>query len=473
MMSRAGAEVQLLPGRSQLQGSRPPIEVEVQLLSGRSVSVTVDRSWTGWELRAAVRHLSEDRLDVQKLFFGSHLIGNAQTVGELGLVDGDVLQVVVGEEGGQRGKDIKYQRIRELSPGSAPFHDTFCLLRNTETHEYCVLRQLDVGAIDREQRSDIVKEMVAWTRLQHPSLTRIQEVFRTKKSLCMVVEFVNDGTLKELLWRSGGVPISMALVLQHFAQLCLALEYMHEHLLVHGSLIARHVFLSHVGQIKLGGFYLARDLPETIRGEALQSFEIERGRACPEVLNGLPYNADSDLWALGVMLFEMATLTHPFVADSFATRLLLIREARYSMPLRLQGSSFPPLITQLLQRDAGLRASVASVLAWEPVSLAAIEANRRNGLGLDLSRFVRRAATPPRARSKAPELPEIVKPQAVQKMLGRPEDARPSRRCWSDPKLRLPETVTPGMPSMPKFVGLPAIRQARANNEPAVLFNRR
>lgn len=416
-------------------GGGTPIQLEIQLLSGAKLTtLTVDRYWTGWELRTALRHMLRESQAVQKLLFGSQLIGKAQTVGELGLATGHVLQAVVAEEAEEHhGKDGKYQRIQLIGEGSAPFHDLVYFLRNTETHEYCVARQLDVSGMDRVERSCLVKEMIGWTQVRHPNLVRIQDVFRTKMGrLCMVMDFVDDGNLQDYLHRLGGLPVSMTTVLQHFCQLCLALDHVHAQVLVHGGLIPRHVLLSHSGQLKLGGLHIARTAPGIPSEDSIERLDMDRGRICPEVLNGAVYTAESDLFALGVVLFEMAALLPPFVADSFAKRLMLIRESRYTLPKRLQGSCLQPFIEQLLQKDACLRPTARSLLSRPPMPLAIVEVNRKYGLGIDLADI---AVSP--APSKVPKLPELAKPvmpaaasaAGYVKAGGRPRIA-PSLRQW-------------------------------------------
>lgn len=383
--------------------------VEVRMLSGdRLTALNVDRYWTGWEVQAALRKHLEDGQAVQRLLIGNDLIGKSQTLGDIGLQDGDVLQVLVGKEQGQRQKDGKYQRIRVLAEHPPPFRDVFFLMRNTETHEDCAARQLNVVGLDREERNQIVKEMIAWTQLRHPNLVRIEEVFRTKKSnLFMVMEYVNDGSLKDSLQRSGGLPFSISKVLSYLAQICLALDHIHEKQIIHGSLITRHVFLTHAGQVKLGGLHIPRSLPLHER-ENPDAIEFGKGRVCPEVLDVSPYTLQSDLWALGVILYETATLTPPFVADSLERSLLLVRQARFTVPTRLHGSDVQPLIEQLLQIDPVLRPCARSLLARPCVKMAAIEVNRRYGLGLDLASL--EASTPTSVTSSSiPKLPSLQK----------------------------------------------------------------
>lgn len=382
--------------------------VEVQLLSGaRLATLNVDRFWTGWELRVALKkHVGESQA-VQKLMFGSEPIGKAQTLGEFGLQAGDVVQVVVGREDGQRQKDCKYQCIRLLAERAPPFRDVFVLLRNTETHEYCAARQVDVAGMDRAERNAIVKEMTGWKRLRHPNIVCLLELLRTKKGcLSMVMEFVDDGNLHEHLQRSGGLPFATSRVLRYLAQICVALAHMHSHMMVHGSLVTRHVFLTHEGQVKVGGIHIPRTFPR-LEWEEFQLVEMGRGRICPEVLNASQYSSQSDLWALGVVLFEMASLTPPFVADSWERCALLIREARYTMPRRLSGSDIEPLIEQLLQVDPFVRPSPQSLLARPPVRVAAIEANRKFGLGIDMSGV--EAPTPLDNSCSLPKLPKFSK----------------------------------------------------------------
>ena len=96
-----------------------------------------------------------------------------------------------------------------------------------------------------------------------------------------------------------------------FAQVCLGVKHCHENKVLHRDIKSQNIFLTQTGLVKLGDFgasriiELSRDLADTIIGT--------KYAMAPELHSGEKYRFKSDIWSLGVLLQELATLVLPWV----------------------------------------------------------------------------------------------------------------------------------------------------------------
>ena len=103
-------------------------------------------------------------------------------------------------------------------------------------------------------------------------------------------------------------------VMAIFVQICLALKYVHARKVLHRDLKAQNVFLTQAGIVKLGDFGVAKVLESTFAQAKTQigtPFYLS-----PEICKGESYERKSDIWSLGVILYEMLAMKVPFQAPN-------------------------------------------------------------------------------------------------------------------------------------------------------------
>ena len=103
-----------------------------------------------------------------------------------------------------------------------------------------------------------------------------------------------------------------------FCQILLAVRHIHEKKILHRDLKSGNIFLTSTGQVKLGDFGIAKSLCSTL--DKAKTFIGTPYYFSPEVIMSKPYSFKSDIWSLGVLLYEMSFLKMPFEAKSFAVR---------------------------------------------------------------------------------------------------------------------------------------------------------
>jgi serine/threonine-protein kinase len=156
-------------------------------------------------------------------------------------------------------------------------------------------------------------------QFRHPNIVRFLAMGRFKGTSYFAMEFIQGETLEQLLVRRGSIPWREVAALA--IQICAALHYTHEQRVVHRDLKPSHLMVTQQGQIKLIGFGIAKDLDATTLtapGRTLGTAAV----MAPEQIKGTPeVSPKTDLYALGVVLYQMLTGHAPF---SGATAVVLM-----------------------------------------------------------------------------------------------------------------------------------------------------
>merc|ERR1740138_2001133 len=171
--------------------------------------------------------------------------------------------------------------------------------------------------MDPKEKTEAVKEAMLLKRMDHKNIVRFQEGFMTRKGrLCIVMDYADGGDVHQRIKGQEGRLIPEVQVLEWFVQTCFALKHVHERKVLHRDLKTQNIFLMATGQIKLGDFGIARVLDAT--KDYAKTMVGTPYYLSPEIIQDKPYAFKSDIWSCGIVLYEMATLQHPFNADCLA-----------------------------------------------------------------------------------------------------------------------------------------------------------
>ncbi|MFH1009895.1 MAG: serine/threonine-protein kinase [bacterium] len=159
-------------------------------------------------------------------------------------------------------------------------------------------------ARDEDLRHRFEREARVVASLAHPNIVRIYELFADEEQLSLIFEFVEGQTLRELLRARKILPPAVALAIAH--EILAGLSAAHEKGIIHRDLKPENVLLSLQGEVRITdfGWAMVRDLPRLTHEDALPGTPAYMA---PEQAAGEEVTPRTDLFALGLMLFEMLT----------------------------------------------------------------------------------------------------------------------------------------------------------------------
>jgi len=205
-------------------------------------------------------------------------------------------------------------------------------------------------------------EVEVLCRLVHPNITRLYGVWRAS-GLNILMEYADGGTLADAIKLRGasGEHFSVERVMDWFVQIVSALSFMHSQSVLHRDLKAANVFLTSRNLIKIGDFGISKVLDDT--AQLARTAIGTPYYLAPELINGEPYGFKADVWALGVLLYEMMALRRPFQADSLPALAMRIVRVDFPPPPDAFSTEVRELLGAMLQRDPMARPSCHQIAA--------------------------------------------------------------------------------------------------------------
>jgi serine/threonine protein kinase len=246
-----------------------------------------------------------------------------------------------------------------------------------------VLRQR--FASDPEFLERFQREARAAANLDHPNIVTVFDVGKDGDRHYIVMEYVDGQDLKTIIRQKGRLSVGEALDIT--AQVAAGVGHAHKAGVIHRDIKPQNVLITRAGRAKVVDFGIARALSES----GLTDSDTVWGSPiyfAPEQAAGDPLTPASDVYSIGVMMYEMLAGTPPFEADS-PTALAMKHLREEPPPLTVHNPQVPPrlewIVRKLLSKEPSARYRTAEQLAhvleeyrlqveqptgWQPVTIS-------------------------------------------------------------------------------------------------------
>ncbi|XP_054408447.2 serine/threonine-protein kinase Nek10 isoform X19 [Pongo abelii] len=199
-------------------------------------------------------------------------------------------------------------------------------------------------------------------KLYHPNIVRYYKTFLENDRLYIVMELIEGAPLGEHFssLKEKHHHFTEERLWKIFIQLCLALRYLHkEKRIVHRDLTPNNIMLGDKDKVTVTDFGLAKQKQENSKLTSVVGTILY---SCPEVLKSEPYGEKADVWAVGCILYQMATLNPPFYSTNMLSLATKIVEAVYEpVPEGIYSEKVTDTISRCLTPDAEARPDIVEV----------------------------------------------------------------------------------------------------------------
>jgi len=256
----------------------------------------------------------------------------------------------------------KYEILREIARSNDIVYEAMDpgLGRRVALKELNLPGNLD-GAQKRERIERFLREGKAAARLEHPNIVTVYEVGQEGDRFYIAMEFLGGQTLREVLQMRGTLPVKEAVDIT--LQLCNALSWAHQNNVVHRDVKPENVQILPGGHVKLTDFGIARIMSEpsiTANGQVFGTPSY----MSPEQVSGKQIDGRSDIFSLGVVLYEMLTGQKPFSGDTVVTITYNIMNSEPAPP-----PGVPPYLADIVKKamakDPNMRFQTIDEMAEE------------------------------------------------------------------------------------------------------------
>ncbi|CAK0833874.1 unnamed protein product, partial [Prorocentrum cordatum] len=229
------------------------------------------------------------------------------------------------------------------------------------TGEVFAMKAMSMAQIlDLNLRGNVEREISTQRKARHPNILRLFEYFEDQESIYLLLEYAPNGSLLDLLKdcrraavaaqsEQLGLPETPSAVF--FRDVAGALQFLHCSCVVHRDLKPENVLICAGGVAKLADFGWCNQL---VQGANRSTFCGTSEYLSPEMIANEPHGLGVDVWAAGVLLFEMLVGRSPFAASHYVQVLIKISKVAYEFPGHVSEPA-RGLVGRLLVREPGRR----------------------------------------------------------------------------------------------------------------------
>ncbi|MFA6062212.1 MAG: protein kinase [Gallionella sp.] len=207
----------------------------------------------------------------------------------------------------------RYEVISELGQGAM---GVVYKARDPLIDRIVAIKTINLGMAQEEKEeyeARFYQEAKAAGRLNHPNIVTIYDVGKSEDIAYIAMEFLQGRELRDVLREDGRMPVER--VLDIVAQVASGLAYAHDHEIVHRDVKPSNIMVIQDGHVKITDFGIARMASSAIRTQTGMVLGSPKYMS-PEQVLGKIIDQRSDIFSLGVMLYEMLTKEAPFVGDN-------------------------------------------------------------------------------------------------------------------------------------------------------------
>ena len=251
-----------------------------------------------------------------------------------------------------------YQIIEQIGKGT--FGIVYKVKKFNEPLIY-VIKQISLIGLTDIQINQVCSEAKILSLIKSKYIVKYYESFLEDDNLNIVMEYCDNGDLCNYLnkQKNKSRPLNEDLIWEIFIKITLGLTTIHKMKILHRDLKTLNIFLKKDMEIKIGDLGVAKELNQASFANTIIGTPYYLS---PEMCEDKPYNQKSDVWALGVILYELCTFRHPFDAGNHAALILKIMTKNPEPILACYSTNLQKIVNCILEKKIEKRPNCFDLL---------------------------------------------------------------------------------------------------------------
>ena len=251
-----------------------------------------------------------------------------------------------------------YQIIEQIGKGT--FGIVYKVKKFNEPLIY-VIKQISLIGLTDIQINQVCSEAKILSLIKSKYVVKYYESFLEDDNLNIVMEYCDNGDLCNYLnkQKNKSRPLNEDLIWEIFIKITLGLTTIHKMKILHRDLKTLNIFLKKDMEIKIGDLGVAKELNQASFANTIIGTPYYLS---PEMCEDKPYNQKSDVWALGVILYELCTFRHPFDAGNHAALILKIMTKNPEPILACYSTNLQKIVNCILEKKIEKRPNCFDLL---------------------------------------------------------------------------------------------------------------
>ena len=227
------------------------------------------------------------------------------------------------------------------------------------------LKSSVLNKLDEDYKESAINEIKILSSLNHPNIIKFKEAFfdKTTKSINLVLEFPDNGNLSNKINFAikNKMYMEECIIWHVLTQILHGLNYLHQNGIVHRNLISKNIFLNKNRIVKIANFAASCKLE---KNKMLTDQVGTPFYTAPEIWNEQPYNYKCDIWSVGCIIYELASLSLPYTGEGVDKLYENIMSKKYKPIPEFYSENLKKIINYMLISDPSKRPSTDILLNY-------------------------------------------------------------------------------------------------------------
>ena len=202
--------------------------------------------------------------------------------------------------------DPKYNLIKILLKDE---NKEVSLVENKENKEKVIIKEINLSNLNEKEKEMSLQEGMILSKLKHPNIIECYGFHCEKDIIIILIKYEEGGNLFKKIENQNNKYFKEEEIIDWFIEICEGIKYIHSKNIIHRDLKPQNIFLTKDNNIKIGDFGISKQLIN--KSKATTKIGTENYLS-PEIIQDESYDYKSDIWNLGIILYELTQLKHPF-----------------------------------------------------------------------------------------------------------------------------------------------------------------